>query len=185
MIRLFFALRLPASVLDALLDLQDGVADARWQDEEQLHLTLRFVGEVDRGQAEELADAASRLRCPAPTLRLAAAGAWGGRGRAGVLWTAAEPREPLLALHRKLDQLCVRTGLEPERRAFQPHVTLARLPRSLSVNGPEVAAWRARWSGFRTEPFLIDRLILFRSLLGRTGAAYEPVVEMPLTRNDR
>ena len=53
MIRLFFALRLPASVLDALLDLQDGVADARWQDEEQLHLTLRFIGEVEGWRADE------------------------------------------------------------------------------------------------------------------------------------
>lgn len=182
MIRLFFALRPPPAVLDALLDVQDGVADARWQDDEQLHLTLRFVGEVERADAEELADAASRLRHPAFDLRLAGAGAWGGRGRAGLLWTGAEPREPLAALHRKLDQLCVRAGLEPERRAFQPHVTLARLPRGVPVDGPEVAAWRARHAGFRTEPFAADRLLLFRSRLGRGGAAYEPVVETPLAR---
>lgn len=177
MIRLFFALRPPAPIRDALLDLQDGVADARWQDDEQLHLTLRFVGEVDRPLAEELADAATRLRPAESAARIAGVGAFGGRGRAGTLWAGVEPRDSLAALHRKLDALCVRCGLAPERRAFAPHVTLARLPRGFPIDGPEVAAWRARFAGFRSEPFPVDRVILYRSHLGHGGATYEAIVE--------
>ncbi|PAX08786.1 RNA 2',3'-cyclic phosphodiesterase [Sphingomonas lenta] len=180
MIRLFVALRPPAPIRDALADIQDGVAEARWQDDEQLHMTLRFVGEVERPQAEDLADAMQRLRCPATEARLQGVGAFGGRGRAGALWAGVTPREPIAALHRKVDQLCVQVGLEPERRAFTPHVTVARLPRGAGVDGPEVAAWRARHSAFATEPFLLDRVILYRSHLGRAGASYEPVVETPL-----
>lgn len=180
MFRLFFALRPPAPVRDALSDLQDGVGPARWQDDDQLHLTLRFVGEVERPVAEELADALTRLRHPAVEARVAGVGAWGGRGRAGALWAGVEPREPIAALHRKLDASCVRAGLEPERRAFQPHVTLARLPRGASVDGPEVAGWRARHAGFRSEPFTFTHAVLYLSRLGHTGAAYEPVVEAKL-----
>lgn len=180
MIRLFAALRPPASIRDALADIQDGVADARWQDDDQLHLTLRFMGEVERPQAEDLADAMQRLRCPAVEARVRGVGAFGGRGRAGALWAGAHPHEPIAALHRKVDQLCVQVGLEPERRAFIPHVTVARLSREVGVNGPEVVAWRARHASFTTEPFLFDRVILYRSHLGRAGASYEPVVETSL-----
>lgn len=181
MVRLFFALRPPEPIRDALLDVQDGVAEARWQDDDQLHLTLRFMGEVERPVAEELAHAASRLRLPAPTVRLAGVGAFGGRGRSGALWIGVLPREPLLALHRKLDQLCVTVGLEPERRAFTPHLTIARLPRGLSVDGPEVAAWRAQHAALPSEPFGFDSITLYRSHRGHAGARYEPVLEIPLT----
>lgn len=180
MIRLFAALRPPEPIRDELLDLQAGVADARWQDDGQLHLTLRFMGEVERPVAEELADAFQQLRGSAIPARLAGAGMFGGRGRAGALWVGAQPRDPIAALHRKIDQLCVRIGLEPERRAFTPHVTVARLSRGAGVNGPEVEAWLARHAGFASEPFVFDRAVLFQSRLGRAGASYEPVVETPL-----
>ena len=90
------------------------------------------------------------------------------------------PREPLAALHRKVDQLCVRVGLEPERRAFTPHVTVARLSRGAGIGGPEVEAWRARHAAFASEPFAFDRVILYSSHLGRAGASYEPLLDVPL-----
>lgn len=180
MIRLFVALRPPEPVRDALLDIMEDVADARWQDDEQLHLTLRFVGEVERPVAEDLADALEQLHAPAPTVHLAGVGAFGGRGRAGALWTGVEPREPLASLHRKVDQLCVRTGLAPERRAFLPHVTVARLSRGVAVGGPEIERWLARHAALTSDPFTFDRLILYASRLGHAGASYEPVVEVPL-----
>lgn len=181
MMRLFVALRPPAAVRDLLLDLQDGVADARWQDDEQVHLTLRFLGEVERPAAEDLADSLEAFRGAAPSVRLAGVGAFGGRGRAGALWAGVAPREPLAALHRKVDQLCVRVGLEPERRSFRPHVTVARLPRGVPIGGPEVERWCARHATFTSDLFRFDRLILYRSHLGRTGASYEPLLEVPLS----
>ncbi|HEX8388909.1 MAG TPA: RNA 2',3'-cyclic phosphodiesterase [Sphingomonas sp.] len=180
MIRLFFALRPPESVLDRLIDLMDGVADARWQDDEQLHLTLRFVGEVERPTAEDLVDAFQAFRARAPTVRLHGVGAFGGRGRAGALWAGLAPREPLTSLHRKVDQLCVRAGLEPERRSFTPHVTVGRLSRGVRHDGPEVRRWLAAHAALSSEPFRFDRAILYRSHLGRAGASYEAVAEAPL-----
>ena len=185
MIRLFVALRPPAPVRDALLDLEDDLEEARWQDEEQLHLTLRFIGEVERGCAEDLAAALERIHAPAPTVRLAEVGAFGGRGRQGQLWAGLHPREPLAALHRKVDQVCVRAGLTPEHRAFTPHITVARLPRRVAVGGPEVTRWLARHATLTSEPFTLDRLILYRSHLGPAGASYEPVLAVPLSAAGR
>ncbi len=185
MIRLFVALRPPPPIRDALLDLETDIDDARWQDEEQLHLTLRFIGEVERARAEDLAAALDRLQAPAPTVRLAGVGAFGGRGRSGQLWAGLHPRDPLATLHRKVDRLCLRAGLLPERRAFTPHITVARLPRRVAVGGPEVTRWLQRHATLSSGPFTLDRLILYRSHLGQAGATYEPVLAVPLSAADR
>jgi RNA 2',3'-cyclic 3'-phosphodiesterase len=177
--RLFVALRPPRSAREALRAVQSGVPGARWQDDDQLHLTLRFIGEVDRPVAEDVAAALEGVRAPAPLVAVAGVGTFDSRGRADTLWAGVQPRDPLAALHRKVDQACVRAGVEPERRAYLPHVTLARLPRSLGA-APEVAAWQHRHAALATEPFTLGHLLLYESHLGREGASYEPVLRVAL-----
>lgn len=179
MIRLFVALRPPPDIRDALADCQEGVTGARWQDDDQLHLTLRFVGEVERPQAEDLAAALAQVHAPAPHVALAGVGSFGTRGRADTLWAGLAPAEPLRHLHAKVDHACVRAGLPPDRRAYAPHVTVARLPRSLGA-APEVARWCARHAGLLSAPFTLPHLILYRSHLGREGASYELVARWQL-----
>lgn len=179
MIRLFVALRPPAAVRDRLADLMEGVPGARWQDDEQLHLTLRFVGEVERPQAEDLAAALAQISAPAPRVVLAGVGSFGARGRADTLWAGVAPPEPLRHLHAKVEQACARAGLPPDRRAYAPHVTVARLPRSLGASA-EVARWLADHAPLTSEPFALPHLMLYRSHLGRSGASYEPVARWPL-----
>jgi len=183
MIRLFVALRPPPAIRDALADLMEGVPGARWQDDEQLHLTLRFVGEVERPVAEDLAAALSHLHAVAPTVSLAGVGGFGARGRADTLWAGVAPAEPLRHLHAKVEQACARAGLPPDRRAYHPHLTVARLPRSLGA-AAAVEGWRARHAGLTSAPFALPHLVLYRSHLGRGGAAYEPVARWPLGTGD-
>lgn len=83
-----------------------------WQDDEQLHVTLRFIGEVERRVAEDIADALITLRAPMVTLRLAGVGHF-DHGPRGALFARVAPRPPLEALHGKVDRLLVRIGLEP------------------------------------------------------------------------
>jgi 2'-5' RNA ligase len=111
--------------------------------------------------------------------RLAGVGSFGTRGRADTLWAGVAPAAPLAALHGKVEQACVRAGLPPERRAYRPHVTLARLPRSAGA-AIEVGQWCARHTALTSEAFALPHLILYRSHLGRGGAAYEPVARWPL-----
>jgi 2'-5' RNA ligase len=178
-IRLFVALRPPAAVRARLLDVMEGVPGARWQDDEQLHLTLRFVGEIDAHAGEDLAAALGQVRAPAPVVALQGVGRFAGRGRGGSLWAGVAPHDALAALHRKVDQACVRVGLAPERRAFLPHITLARLS-GIDARGPAAERWLADAAGLASAPFVCTHLILYQSHLGREGASYEPVMRWPL-----
>lgn len=177
--RLFVALRPPPAIRDLLAAVQGGVPHARWQDDDQLHLTLRYIGEVDRPVAEDIAVALGRIRAAAPAIALSGVGAFDKQGRVDTLWAGVAPRDALAALHKKADQALVRIGLEPERRAYLPHITLARLPRSAG-DGPAIEQWRARHAALASDPFTLDALILYESRLGRDGASYDAVARFAL-----
>lgn len=179
MIRLFVALRPPLAIRDSLADLMDHVPGARWQSDEQLHVTLRFVGEVDRHQGEDLAAALASLHAPMPQVALSGVGQFGRGGRADTLWAGLAPAAPLAHLAAKVEQACRRAGLPPEPRAYRPHVTVARLPRSLG-GAPEVERWCRDHAGLASAPFPLPHLILYQSHLGHEGAMYEPVARWPL-----
>ena len=95
--RLFVAIRLPSPVVDLLVDTMEGYAALRWQDAEQLHLTLRFVGEVERPVAEDLAHALGAIRFVPFALRIEGVGRF-DHHRRGTLWAGVEPRAPVAAL---------------------------------------------------------------------------------------
>ena len=175
--RLFVAIRPPESVRDLLIDAMDDSSDFPWQDDGQLHLTLRFVGEVDRPVGDDLADALGRVRADRFQLRISGVGRFEQRS-AGALWAAVEPKEPLGALAAKVERTCQQVGLEPERRAFHPHITLARWK---GRRTREVQSFLERKRGLSSEPFDVDRFILFESRLSRHGAHYEEVAAYPLT----
>ena len=176
-IRLFIALRPPAAVREQLLDVMEGVPNARWQDDEQLHLTLRFVGEVEPRVGDDLVAALAQVRAPAPLVRLQGVGRFDKRG--GALWAGVAPHQALAALHRKVDAACVRCGLPPERRAFLPHITLARLS-GIAARGAAAERWLADTAGLASAPFVLEHLTLYESHLGPDGAAYEPVMRWSL-----
>jgi 2'-5' RNA ligase len=166
--RLFVAVRPPRHVRERLLSLMGGVAGARWQSDDQLHLTLRFVGEVDRHLAEDIAAALGSIHHPTFEISIKEVGAFERRGQPEVLWAGVAPEEPLKALHNKIDQACLRAGVEPDRRAYHPHITLARLRRGL-VPIAGLLDQSHRVGGL---PFAVDSFGLYESTLAPDGAAY-------------
>ena len=169
--RLFVAIRPPATVRALLLAAMGGVGGARWQTEDQLHLTLRFIGEVDRHQALDVHAALGGVHSAPFALALAGVGAFERRGEPTILWAAVAPQDPVKALHRKVDQALVRTGFEPESRAFAPHITLARLPRGAGPVGHFLhAAGR-----LASPPFPVEDFCLFESRLTPEGPVYSVV----------
>jgi len=167
--RLFVAIRPPESIRDLLIDAMDDRANFRWQDEEQLHLTLRFVGEVERPTADDLGAALGRIRCAPFDIRIAGVGRFEQRS-GGALWAGVEPKSQVAALAAKVERVCQSVGLEPERRAFHPHITLARWK---GRRTREVHDYLERTRGLSSEPFGVDEFILFESRLSRHGAHYE------------
>lgn len=174
--RLFVAIRPPQAIRDLLLDAMDVGADLRWQNDEQLHLTLRFVGEVDRPLANDLADALGRVRTAPLELRIAGLGRFEQRN-SGALWAGVEPKPPQAALASKIERVCQSIGLEPERRAFHPHITLARWK---GRRTREVQAFIERNGGLSSHPFIVSTFSLFESQLSRHGAYYEEITSYAL-----
>ena len=108
--RLFVALKPPPALIDACFDaMEDGPPGWDWQDEDQLHVTVRFIGEVDRRQADDIADAMLALRAKPVDIALTGVG-WFDHGPRGALFARVGPRPPLEALHAKIDRLLVRLG---------------------------------------------------------------------------
>lgn len=178
--RLFVALRPPPPIRSALLALDGtGVPDARWQDDEQLHLTVRFIGDVERMQAEDVCAALAGVRAPAPAVRLDGVGSFDRRGRADTLFARVAPAERLAALHRKVDQALARAAVVPDARRYLPHVTLARLGR-LAGDPAAISGWIGAHAGLTSPAFALTHLILYESRLGSEGARYEAVMRWPL-----
>jgi 2'-5' RNA ligase len=174
--RLFVAVRPPEAIRDLLIDSMDDSPELRWVGDEQLHLTLRFVGEVERPLADDIALALGRVRFNRFELSIGGVGTFEQRN-GGALWAAVRPKEPVSALAAKVERACVAAGLEPERRALHPHITLARWNRR---SGAAAQAFLERNRGLVTPPFAVDRFILFESRLSRHGAHYEEIAEYPL-----
>jgi RNA 2',3'-cyclic 3'-phosphodiesterase len=147
----------------------------RWAPAANLHLTIRFIGSVERAVVDEIADRLDQLRLPAFELALGELGAF-KRGRlVRVVWLqvsagADQARE----LAAQVEAECVRAGLEPEARPFQPHLTLARARPRDGANLPVLADPPI------PPPWPAGELVLYSSHLGRAGAVYEPLRKVSL-----
>jgi RNA 2',3'-cyclic 3'-phosphodiesterase len=172
--RLFVAFRPPPEIRRHLLSLTGPLPGARRQDDAQLHCTLRFIGEVDRHQAEDIAAALGGVSHAPLSLRLEGLGSFDKAGRVDTLWAGLAPRDGLATLHDRVERALHRVGLEPERRAYRPHITLARFPRSAG-HGPGIEALPPDPLAFSVHSFE-----LYESHLGADGAVYEPVARYPL-----
>ena len=173
--RLFVAVRPSQHVRDSLIDLMGGISGVRWQGEDQLHLTLRFIGEVDRHAAGDIHAALGSIHHPPFDLAVSGLGTFDRRGVPEVVWAGVAPPEPVHALHKKVDQALARVGIEPDRRAFHPHITLARLGRGSGSVHAFLASPVASIPAFG-----VDHFLLVESRLAPAGALYTQLEQYPL-----
>jgi 2'-5' RNA ligase len=166
--RLFAALALPDVVAEGLAMLQSGVPGARWQTREQMHLTLRFIGEVDGRDANAVDDALSIIEAPRFTLALKGVGEFGGKSP-HALWAGVRDKEPVVFLHRKIETALQRAGLPADPRKYQPHVTLARLK---GAPKGRVMDYLTDHALYASVPFDVNGFILYSSVLTANGSLY-------------
>jgi 2'-5' RNA ligase len=177
MLRLFVGLALPDGVIARLAMLCSGLPGASWVAPSNMHITLRFIGEVAESQAEEIDTLLSEITAAPLSLGLAGLGTFGEGAKARALWVGVTPSGALLHLQAKVESACVRAGLAPEGRKFTPHVTLARL------NKPQPARLQSFIEGnnlFGAGPFAVESFTLFESRLGKGAAVYIPQIEYEL-----
>ncbi len=176
--RLFVGLELPRELRDQLAALiGSGIAGARWVPPGNYHLTLRFIGETPAYLAQEIDDALIALKAPGFTLTLAGVGTFARSGKATALWVGVGKCPELDHLRAKIETALQRCGLPPERRRFQPHVTLARLDNVIEA---KVAGFVQAHNLFRAEPIEVGHFTMFSSRLGKDQAVYTPEAEYPL-----
>jgi 2'-5' RNA ligase len=176
MFRLFVALRPPPALRDALIPCKSGLDRVRWQSDDQLHLTLRFIGEVDRHLATDIATALGSVHHPAVTVKLDGLGCFDRDGFIDALWVGVTPHDPVRSLRDAVNRALVRVGIAPERRTFLPHITMARFSRGSAPVMP-LPPWLVM--PVQAEGHF-DSFCLYESDLGAGGSAYTVIERYPL-----
>ncbi len=166
--RLFTGLEIPEAIRLRLSLIRAPLAGAKWIEAENMHITLRFVGDVDGRTADDFADALAEVRGRPFPLAVQGAGAFGGR-EPRVLWAGVTAGPELDALYRTHERAARAAGLEPDARDFKPHVTLARLRRT---RPQAVARFLEENGALRTEPFTVSRFVLLSARPGSGGGPY-------------
>lgn len=171
-VRAFFGLPVPAPQSEELARFVAACAQMapsfRWTPKENLHLTIRFIGNVERALVEAVADALADRPLAAFEIEPGEVGSFGRVRAARVVWLGLRTgAEAATALAAHLEAGCVLAGLRGESRPYQAHITLARARSRAGASLPELPAVP------RVKPWRADHLVLYSSRLTRTGAVYE------------
>lgn len=178
-LRLFIALTLPEGILTELESLQNGLPDTRWTAAEQMHLTLKFLGDVEESSVEPLVEAFQERRqdfSAALRLRIQGVGYFGQKKVPPVIWAGIEPEEPARELHGVVESMASSLGFPKEKRPFRPHITLGRMKRHHSRRLQEYLELHHAYSSLY---FQCPEAVLFSSRLLPHGAVHEPVSVIP------
>jgi 2'-5' RNA ligase len=176
MIRLFTAIEIPEPIRVRLSLLQSGIPGARWSPAENLHLTLRFIGEVDEPTANDIDQVLSGINDKPFELSLKGVGEFGGRDPHAV-WAGVAPNAALQHLVAKIESALQRMGLPAETRKYAPHVTLARLRDAPSA---KVREFLCAHAPFDSGPFGVRSYTLFSSFQTSKGSLYRAERTYPL-----
>lgn len=177
MYRLFVSIELPDDVKHALSRLSGDVPGARWLQLDEMHLTVRFIGEVDGLVYDDVVAALDEVRVAPFELALRGVGHFPPRGEPRILWAGLERSDGLRVLHDRVESALVRAGVESEHRKFSPHVTVARLR---GTPARAVGSFIAMNGLFRASPFEVREFHLFSSSLGAKRAVHSCEATYPL-----
>ena len=173
--RLFTGIELPGDVVERLSMLRAGLSGAHWIDPDNYHITMRFVGDISDPEANQFADALAGVSFDSFEIELSGLGSFGGN-KPRALWAGVKPSPALQNLQKAHERAARLAGLPPETRNFMPHVTLARLR---NVSPYSAAEYLARYGGFITAPFEVNRFVLFSSRPNHGGGPYVVEVDYP------
>ena len=177
MYRLFVAIDLPPDIAAQLQGLCSGVPGARWVQPEQMHLTLRFIGEVDGGVFREITEGLGSIMTGGFALQVKGLGVFPPRKTPKVLWAGIAPVEEVCVLRKRIDNVLLGMGLDPEGRKFSPHITLARLHDTPLAR---LSRFLAGNNLFATEAFPVSEFHLYSSQLTPKGAFHAIEASYPL-----
>jgi len=176
MIRLFVAIDIPESVRKEVEGLGRSIPNARPVPADQLHLTLKFIGEVESSRLLDIKDALEKIVLPKFSLALKGVGTFPPRGMPRVLWAGVQHSERTMTLRNAIEKSLAAIDIPREKR-YTPHLTLARLKNSPIHRLQQFLAGNAF---LQSEEFTIDSFHLYRSQLSQKGALHFLESSFPL-----
>ena len=174
--RLFTGLEIPEPLADDLAMYRGGIYGARWIDVENYHLTLRFIGDIDDAQADEVFHTLGQIRRKPFEVTLDALDTFGGDKPRAIV-ARARPNQALIELQAEQDRLIRRIGMAPEPHKFKPHVTLARLR---ATSAWAVADYLSSRGLFLLRKFQVERFVIFSARASTGGCPYVVEAAYPL-----
>ncbi len=152
-------------------------AGVRKQPAEQMHITLRFLGETSAAKTEVIKTKLAAGRVSAFTVRVEGAGAFPEKGRPKIIWAGVEKTKLLMRLQQRIEEVCVSSGFAPEKRAFTPHVTIGKVKKARTK---KVRKWINQHKKLNVAEFYTDRFVLYESRPKGGGVVHEAVEEYEL-----
>jgi len=174
--RLFTGIEIPPELRMRLASLKSPLPGAKWVETDNLHMTLRFAGDIDNRTAQEFADQLAAIEVECFDVKISGLGAFGGNDPK-ILWAGVEAGPELASLARANERAARSAGLPPEARAFKAHITLARM-RHARVD--VVAKFLERNARFALPSFRVERFVLFSSRPKVGGGPYALEEAYPL-----
>lgn len=172
--RLFVAIELPAVITEKIVALRTDIPTARWVKAQQMHLTLRFIGDdVLHDAVESIKEALAQINAQTFPLEIGGVGRFPPAAKKAprVLWVGIGQQPALNALHDKVESALEKVGFQREDRDFNPHITLARL--KLRRPAPEATTFLEQHTDFVAGSLTVERFILFNSTLTPQGPRYK------------
>jgi 2'-5' RNA ligase len=168
--RLFIAIDFPDPAAEALCNLCFGIPGAKWVSKDQLHLTLRFIGDADDSELLEISDILEDINCSQFSLTLKSAGYFPPHRKPDVLWVGIDKSDELDLLKAEIECRLRELGFDKEERKFHPHVTLARLKPEAPID--MITGFLSANSLFKVESLPITEFHLYSSVLTTSGAVH-------------
>lgn len=176
--RLFLALDLPAAVRGALAALAQPLPGVKWTRPEQVHLTLRFLGDVSVDRIDAILARLAGVKVVPFVLPVEGVGTFPPNRPPRVVWAGTGSGHPrLFQLRQRLDDTLLGAGVQLDVRTFHPHATLARCTEGA---GAAIAHWLHAHREFAAPPFLVDAFALYASELRPEGAIHTLKRRFPL-----
>lgn len=170
MTRLFIAIDLPGEIKDRLMPFCSGVPGVKWVKREQMHLTVRFIGETDTEALKAITGALGGIKLPGFVMRLEGLGRFPPNGRVNVLWAGVKAPSDLLVLQEEIERVLLSCDVALPQHSFSAHITLARLKAPPPLDS--LQRYLAREGELRTADFRVSAFGLYASQLTPNGSVY-------------
>ncbi|HBC87381.1 MAG TPA: RNA 2',3'-cyclic phosphodiesterase [Lentisphaeria bacterium] len=167
--RLFIAIDMPDELRGKICEVRRNLPGVRWVDKEQIHLTLRFIGDSDDENSQRIKSALAEVKFKSFRLEMDGAGFFPNERRPTVFWIGCKKNSVLTELKKGIDDILEMNGLPPEGRRFVPHITIARLK---NIQPGEIRKLSGMCSGVIPLEFTVPEFMLYSSVLTSGGAIH-------------